>query len=417
MRRVYLHTFGCKANQYDTEVIRQALEKAGAAPVQTPALADSAVVNSCAVTHVSVAKLRGLVRRIGREYPGCSSILVIGCAATLDDGTIREMSGVTSVIGGTNPEVVLEALGLPMQHTDRVLRKFSRGSRAWLKIQEGCDEHCTYCATRFARGVSQSRLPEEVVYEAEQLAETHSEIVLTGVNIGSYGHDVGKIRCLSDLVVLLVERIPSVRFRLSSVESTQIDDALVDLMVSAPARLAPHIHAPFQSGSDRILKLMGRRWYAATDYSASIERVSSRVAALGLGADVIVGFPGETDNDFAATRSLVESLPFTYLHVFPYSPRPNTAALRLGPRVSPDVVRRRSKELRVIVAQKREWYLKARNGQECDVVLLDRAGGNFRGLTEDYLSVSATATETLHSRFGATLELRDGSLWVLTHVD
>ncbi len=417
MKRVYLHTFGCKANQYDTEVIRQALETAGATPVDTPALADSAVVNSCAVTHVSVAKMRGLVRRIGREHPGCSSILVIGCAATLDDGTIREMPGVTSVIGGTNPQVVLEALGLSTEQIDPVLRKFSRGSRAWLKIQDGCDEHCTYCATRFARGGGESRVPDEVAYEAEQLADAHSEIVLTGVNIGSYGHDVGGIRSLSDLVVLLVERIPSVRFRLSSVESTQIDDTLVELMVSDPARLAPHIHAPFQSGSDRILKLMGRRWYAATDYCAGIARLSSRVPALGLGADVIVGFPGETEEDFSATRSLVESLPFTYLHVFPYSPRPNTAALRMGPRVTPDVVRCRSKELRAMVAQKRERYLNDRNGQDCDVVLLDRTGGHYRGITEDYLSVSAAAAETLPSRFNATLQLRDGSLWALPGVD
>ena len=409
--RVYLHTFGCKANQYDSEVLRQALETAGVFVVDDPASANAAIVNSCTVTHVSEAKMRGLVRRISRENPTLTSVFVIGCAATLDDGTIRSIPGVTSVIGGTDPHKVLEAMGLSVSGVDSILRSFERGSRAWLKIQDGCDEHCTYCATRVARGSSASRAEEEIMREAKVLAEAHAELVLTGVHIGSYGQDLRYKPKLSDLVTNLINGIPDVRFRLSSVEATQIDERLMNLMATAPTRLAPHVHAPLQSGCDRILRLMGRTWYTVADYRQQLENLAERVTTLGLGADVIVGFPGETDEDFAATKSLIEALPFTYLHVFPYSPRPVAPSVKLGPAAEPGVVKQRSSELRILADTKQAAYRAARNDCDGDVVLLRRAGGRFEGLTEDYLSVVAPTDATLPARFEATLRHRDGTLW------
>jgi threonylcarbamoyladenosine tRNA methylthiotransferase MtaB len=402
MTRVYLHTFGCKANQYDTETVRQALESVGASVVTDPADADAAVVNSCTVTHVGESKMRGLVRRLARRNDGVRTV-VMGCAAALDDGTIAGLPNVSGVVAGTEPARVLEALGLPADGVDPVLRSFGRGSRAWVKVQDGCDEHCTFCATTLARGANVSRRPEEIVEEATALAESHEELVLTGVHIGTYGRDRADRLTLAALLERLVSAVPQVRFRLSSVEATELDDRLAELMLGAPDRLAPHLHAPLQSGSDRVLKRMGRHWYTAARYRERIARLAARQPVLGLGADVMVGFPGETDADHAATLSLVESLPFTYLHVFPYSERPGAAAQRLGRVVDSGVAADRSAELRAIAAEKGAAYRARQHGRDADVVLLRRSGGWFEGLTEDYLTVYMPADRALPGRFGAAL--------------
>jgi threonylcarbamoyladenosine tRNA methylthiotransferase MtaB len=408
--RVYLHTFGCKANQYDTETVRQALESVGASVVPDPADADAAVVNSCTVTHVGESKMRGLVRRLARRNDRVRTV-VMGCAAALDDGTIAGLPNVSGVVAGTDPARVLEALGLPADGVDPVLRSFGRGSRAWVKVQDGCDEHCTFCATTLARGGNVSRWPEEIVEEASALAESHEELVLTGVHIGTYGRDRADRLTLAALLERLVSAVPRVRFRLSSVEATELDDRLAELMLGAPDRLAPHLHAPLQSGSDRVLKCMGRHWYTAARYRERIARLAARQPVLGLGADVMVGFPGETDADHAATLSLVESLPFTYLHVFPYSERPGAAAQRLGTAVEPGVAAGRSAELRAIAAEKGAAYRARQHGRDADVVLLRRSGGWFEGLTEDYLTVHMPADRALPGRFGAALHgAADGAL-------
>ncbi len=403
MTRVYLHTFGCKANQYDTEVVRQALERAGATVVDDVARADAAVVNSCTVTHTGEAKMRGLVRRLARRRPGVRTV-VMGCAAAVDEGTIARLPRVAGVVAGTDPAGVLTALGLEPGPVDRILRRFARGTRAWLKVQDGCDEHCTFCATVLARGRNRSRPVAEVLAEARRLAEGVEEIVLTGIHIGSYGGDFARPESLGTLLERLVHAVPRVRFRLSSVEATELEQRLARLMADQPDRLAPHLHAPLQSGSDRVLRRMGRHWYTAADYRQRIEVLAGCVPVLGLGADIIVGFPGESEADYRATRALVAALPFTYLHVFPYSERPGAAAGRLGAPVEAARVRGRSAELRALVADKARRHATARNRGQADVVLLDRRGGRYEGLTEDFLTVSVpTDRERPPARFVATL--------------
>ena len=382
--RVFLHTFGCKANQYDSEAVRQRLEDAGCAVVDAPEGADAAVVNSCTVTHVGEAKMRALVRRLARRNPEIRTV-VMGCAAALDDGRIAALPNVTSVVAGPDGAAVARALGVA-PGVESALRRFASGSRAWLKIQDGCDEHCTFCATVLARGQGRSREPEALVAEAARLAAEHAEIVLTGVHIGTYGGDLDGHWTLSALVALLVERVPDVRFRLSSVEATEVDAALVELMASAPGRLAPHLHAPLQSGSDAVLKRMGRHWYNAGSYRRAVERLAERVAPLGLGADVIVGFPGEREADHSATLRLIEELPFTYLHVFPYSEREGTAAVRLGAPAEAAAARRRGAELRELAAAKEAAHRARRSGQAADLVLESRRGGRREAVTEDYLA-------------------------------
>ncbi|MBI2401702.1 MAG: MiaB/RimO family radical SAM methylthiotransferase [Gemmatimonadetes bacterium] len=409
MMRVYLHTFGCKANQYDTEAVRQALEASGATSVGDPALADAAIVNSCTVTHVAEAKMRGLVRRLARQRPALRTV-VMGCAAALDDGAIARLPGVEAVVGGAEPSRVLAALGLSAPNAGELLRSFARGSRAWLKIQDGCDEHCTFCATTLARGANRSRPVDDLVAEAGLLAEQHEEIVLTGVHIGSYGRDGDGGMTLGRLVEELVRQVPRVRFRLSSVEATEVDPSLAELMIGEPLRLAPHLHAPLQSGSDRLLKRMGRHWYTARAYRDRIEWLAERLPRLGLGADVIVGFPGETARDHAATMELVSALPFTYLHVFPYSERPGASARRLGRPVDPPVAAARSAELRDLAASHRQRYQASRDGGPADVVLMARQAARFQGLTEDYLTVYLPADRARPPRLPATLRRRGGVL-------
>ena len=386
---VLLHTFGCKANQYDTEVVRQRLEAAGCTVVADAADADAAVVNSCTVTHVGEAKMRGLVRRLARANPALRTV-VMGCAAALDDGRIAALPGVTAVVGGADPGAVASALGIEAADAGP-LAGFAGSARAWLKIQDGCDEHCTFCATTLARGDSRSRDPEAIVAEATLLARGHAEIVLTGVHIGTYGRDRGTATTLSALVELLVTRVPGVRFRLSSVEATEVDERLERLMAEAPDRLAPHLHAPLQSGSDRVLKRMGRHWYTAADYRRRIERLADRVRPFGLGADVIVGFPGESDADHRATLALVDALPYTYLHVFPYSPRAGTAAPRLGPAPQPAVVKERGAELRAAADRKARAHRAARSGADADLVLEGRSAQWRDAITEHYLPVRVPA--------------------------
>lgn len=385
--RVYLRTFGCRANHYDTEAVREMVEAAGHSVVPRVADADIAVFNSCAVTSEAEAELRKVVRRSARERPALRSV-VMGCASALDASRpaslrMAALPSVENVVAGADLEAVAGAIGVEKGLLElRTSRQF--GTRALLRIQDGCDEHCTFCATTLARGANRSRSTGELVREARVLAEHHPEIVITGIHIGAYGTDIGS--SLGLLMERLVTDVPSTRFRLSSIEATELDDRLIDLFIAAPDRLAPHLHAPLQSGSDRVLRRMGRHWYSRASYAAAIDRLAVRMPILGLGADVIAGFPGETVADHDATLALIGELPFTYLHVFPYSPRPGTAAGRLGDDVTPATVTARAAALREAARRKHVGYVAARAGGLADVIVSGGAAQR-RGMTGDYLDV------------------------------
>lgn len=401
MTRVYLRTYGCRANHYDTEVVRALVEGAGATVVAAPGDADVAVFNSCAVTADAVAQLRKGVRRAARARPGLRTV-VMGCAAAVDRGEIRALPSVEHVVPGGDAPEVAAALGLPSAPA-AAARTAQSTARAVLRIQDGCDEHCTFCITTVARGANRSRSPSELVAEAAALAERHPEIVLTGIHIGSYGLDAGS--SLGALVSRLVREVPGVRIRLSSLEATEVDDELRELLAGDPGRVAPYLHAPLQSGSDAVLRRMGRHWYTASSYAAAVERVVGGRAVFGLGADLIAGFPGETERDHEATLALVERLPFTSLHVFPFSLRPGTPAERLPGRVGEPTVARRAAELRAAGARKAAAYRAARAGGEADVIVIS-SGGAPEGLTEDYLTVIlADSTLPRRSRVRARLAL------------
>lgn len=410
--RVAYRTFGCKANQYDTGRMRQELEARGGNTVESHEDADVCVINTCTVTNQADAQARGWIRRLNREKPGIR-IVVAGCSAALRPDDYAAMEGVEGVVGGHDPVQV--ALALPRRappapstgdpagesplvqlgvrtSLDRfdvepvaaeILTRREGATRGWLKIQDGCDRRCAFCATRLARGRSRSRPVEEVVAEALLLARSHPELVLTGIHIGHYGVDLDPRTSLSRLLARLLEAVPDVRFRLGSVEATEIDDLLLDLLETSGGRVAPHLHMPLQSGADPVLRRM-RRWHTREMYRKRALEIAGRMPVLGLGADIITGFPGETEDDHRDTFALVDELPFTYLHVFPFSPRDGTVAADLPDPVPQRIAGERSRELRERVHEKGLAYRTRRIGEEADVV---REGDGLRGLTGDYLRV------------------------------
>ncbi len=398
--RVFLHTFGCRANQYDTEAVAAMVLAGGGTLVDSAGEADVAVFNSCTVTREAEADLRQQVRRAARTAPQLRTI-VMGCAAARSATELRQLPSVTDVVPGADLSAIGVALGLPAPVGIRAAAA-QRGTRGLLRIQDGCDEHCTFCATTMARGMNRSRPLQELVDEAVALATHHPEIVLTGIHIGTYGADIGST--LGALTATLVQQVPNVRFRLSSVEATEVDAQLAELLTTMPSAVAPYLHAPLQSGSDAVLRRMGRHWYTAREYADAVRALVARAAVFGLGADIIAGFPGETEADHRATCALVEELPFTSLHVFPYSPRPDTAALKLRGEVADDVRRARAAELRALGASKAAAHVARRIGGQADVIVIGHEDGHREGLTEDYLAVDlASPAAARGARFSAVL--------------
>lgn len=380
--KILLRTFGCRANRYDSEQVRAMLARSGAELTDDPAEADVAIFNSCAVTTAAEAELRHAVRATARVAPAVRT-LVTGCAASRSREALAALPGVSDVIPGADLEAVARALALPPSVALATAGEQS-GARAVLRVQDGCDEHCTFCATTLARGAHRSRTADELVREARTLAERHGEIVLTGMHVGSWGKESGQ--SLGALVARLVRDVPSARFRLASVEATEVDDELRELLRDGGDRVCPYLHAPLQSGSDAVLRRMGRHWYTAATYAREVRRLVDGREAFGLGADLVTGFPGETDADHALTVSLVRELPFTHLHVFPYSPRPGTAALRLPAPVPTPIARARAAELRALGDEKAAAYRARRIGRTATVAVISGATPR-EGLTEDYLPV------------------------------
>jgi threonylcarbamoyladenosine tRNA methylthiotransferase MtaB len=403
--KVYLRTYGCRANQYDTEAVRAMLTEAGVEIATSAESADVAIFNSCTVTAEAEADLRAGVRAAARENARVRSI-VIGCAAGVPDRNealtpLATLPGVDAVLPGADLLALSSALGIDAPANRPVTQS---GARALLRVQDGCDEHCTFCATTISRGANRSRAIDDIIGEATQLSATHPEIVITGIHIGTYGRDIGS--SLGELVSELIGATPAVRFRLSSVEATEVDERLGFLLRDDPLRLAPHLHAPLQSGSDSVLRRMGRNWYSAREYERAVADLTAGARSFGLSADVIAGFPGETEDDHSATLDLIERLPFTSLHVFPYSARPGTAATRLSGQVNGAVARGRAAELRALAKAKADAYAASRVGEQCDVVVTERG----KGLTEDYLSVSISDPALpRRARFRGTLA-SDGGL-------
>jgi threonylcarbamoyladenosine tRNA methylthiotransferase MtaB len=446
---VALMTVGCKLNQYESEGIAERLEEAGFRVVPFTSSAHVYVVNTCTVTSRSDYKSRQMLRRAARGNPD-ALIVACGCYAQRDPAALDTMPEVDLVVGNEEktrlPGLVTSrlaekivddaALGvgrgslavgpslsskespatqLPSWNDEERFRFFDitgfRGyTRAFVKIQDGCDRRCSYCAVPDARGPARSRPPAEVVRQAEVLAEHgYREIVLTGVHIGAYAAGGSG---LSDLLEALTGVDGLDRLRLGSLEPTELTPRVAATVVNSP-KIMNHLHVPLQSGSDRVLRGMGRP-YTAAQYRDAVKRVTSADARCGLGADVMVGFPGETDEDFADTFSLIESLPFTYLHVFTFSPRRGTSAASLPGRVPGEEARRRSRALRELGKRKSLTFRRSLEGVVLDVLIEGRAKlprGRVGGLASNYVRVEMPGDEDLSNRIaGVRIREADGQI-------
>jgi threonylcarbamoyladenosine tRNA methylthiotransferase MtaB len=406
-------TLGCRLNQVDSQVLAARLEARGYRTVPFESAADVVVVNTCAVTARAEASDRQTIRRAARAHPG-ARVVVTGCWAQTNPGGVAAVRGVDAVVGNADKERMPEVVGAVLAATrgaPRVVvgeieaaplttppapRAASR-ARAFVKVQEGCAHRCAFCIVPLARGVSRSLPPDAVLEHARRLvALGQREIVLTGVDLGHYGADLTPRTTLAALVRELVGLRGLRWLRLSSVLPAYFTPELIEVIAGSPV-VAPQLHIPLQSGSDRILRRM-RRPYTVAMYRALVERLGAAVPNLGLGADVIVGFPGETEDDFAATRALVEALPFSYLHVFGYSDRAGTEAATLAARVDAGTIGRRSAALRVLGEAKAAAFRQAMVGTTQDVLVLetrDRATGALVGLTGNYVEVLFEGADSL----------------------
>jgi threonylcarbamoyladenosine tRNA methylthiotransferase MtaB len=407
--RASLHTIGCRLNQAETALLADRLKRDGYHLVEFGQPTDLLILNTCSVTEQAEAECRYFVRRTLRSSPH-AFIAVTGCYAQTGAEALRRIPGIDLIVGTqykmSLPDYLPEPPALRKQPVPQLLhtRTIDREDfvlsgtgdadsvRANLKIQDGCSFMCSFCIIPFARGHERSRRCEDVKREAGELvARGHKELILTGVNIGRYacgGHS------LLDLIKSL-ERIEGlVRIRISSIEPTTIPDELLDYMAASP-KLCRYLHIPLQSGNDRILKTMNRR-YLARDYAAVIERAARRIPDIGLGTDVMVGFPGEGEEEFANTLALTAGLPFSYLHVFSYSERPGTAATRLSHPVRPDLIKARRIALAELSRAKRLAFYQARIGRKLSVLFENRdAGGLWTGLTGNFIRVGVSTQQDL----------------------
>jgi threonylcarbamoyladenosine tRNA methylthiotransferase MtaB len=411
--RFYVQNFGCRATQADGAALEAALRSRGLAPASSRSEADLVVVNTCTVTAAADEDARQAIRRAHRENPG-ARILVTGCYAQRAPGELADLPGVAWVVGNSHkieiPNLVQIApvLGALLPFHGQIyvgdIAAQSRflsapvedsahdRTRPNLKIQDGCNSRCSFCIIPSVRGRSRSAPAQQVVAQVRALSERYREVVLSGINLGRWGRDLAGRPRLAGLLRRLLAETPIDRLRLSSVEPLDWSDELLELMAAEP-RLARHVHAPLQSGSDRILRLMYRR-YRARHYAARLRKAHELMPDAAFGADVMVGFPGETEEDFQATRRLVEDLPFAYLHVFTYSARPGTAAAVFADPVPPPVKRERNRVLRELAARKGTRFRESLVGRSLSVVTLDESDSQGTvGLSYNYVRVAIVGAQ------------------------
>ena len=425
--RVGLTTLGCKVNQYDTATIADRLSAAGHRLVPFTDTADVYIVNSCTVTNQADAESRQLARRAKRQNPS-ARVIMTGCYAQVAPQSVAHLPEVNYVVGINRPDDILRAVTAELQKPIAVgnLRRatqidtlgagtFQGQTRAFLKIQEGCDLFCTFCIVPMSRGKSRSVSPRTVLEQLDRLAEQgFQEVVLTGVHLGGYGADLDPPIDLSWLVAAIEERRPVLRVRLSSLDPHEFSPALIRLLAQAQT-VCPHLHIPLQSGDDRVLARMRRRYDRALagDVLAHL-RASLPQAALG--TDLIVGFPGEGETEFAQGYRFLKDSPFTYFHVFPYSARSGTTAAKFTNPVPKPAIARRARQVRKLGERKKAAFTARFVGHTLPVLFehsRDKTTGLLKGYSRNYLRVFAAGGDEHMNREVAVRLSRvsGGSVW------
>jgi threonylcarbamoyladenosine tRNA methylthiotransferase MtaB len=426
-KTVAFRTIGCKLNQCETAQMQETLLAEGYRLVDWDGAADIRVVNTCTVTAKSDRTCRHEIRLAKRLDPECA-VVVTGCYAQIDPDAVAAIPGVDLVLGNLDKLRLAEHLAATTgaaaktraggvlagptlsispypEHSEfegEFFTHFYGYTRAFLKVQTGCDSHCAYCIIPSARGPARSMPKADVLREVELLAERgFREIVLTGINLGSWGCDTGEGSAADLLQALLAGgRFAVGRYRLSSIEPLEVDEALMDVVAHAGDTVARHFHLPLQSGSDSVLCRMNRP-YTGGDYLAVVDELARRFPDAAIGADVIAGFPGESDAEFEQTLAFIEHAPLTYLHVFSYSDRPGTRASRMKPKVPPETIHERSLRLRALGERKNAAFRATLRGTEQRVLILRErdAAGRLVGITGNYVEVLLNGEDDLMNRF------------------
>jgi threonylcarbamoyladenosine tRNA methylthiotransferase MtaB len=410
VERFFLKNFGCRASQADGAAIEAGLAAKGLS-TSDASDADLIILNTCTVTSTADDEVRQVIRRMHREHPD-ARILVTGCYAQRAPQELAALDGVSLVVGNSHKTRIPDLASEPYHGQIEVGDIFAQHdflsapvedatgerTRPNLKIQDGCNNRCSFCIIPYVRGRSRSAPAEQVIAQVRHLAEKYREVVLSGINLGRWGRDFpGRVR-LADLIHRLLEETPVERLRLSSVEPMDFSDELLQLMADSP-RIAKHVHAPLQSGSDTVLRRMHRK-YRPRHYADRILKARALMPHCAVGADVMTGFPGETDEEFEQSRAFIESLPFTYLHVFTYSERPGTPAADRE-QVPQATRKQRTHVLRDLAARKNLEFRQSMHGRTLSAVTLDHGA-----LSENFLKVKLAS----HQEANRMIDVKIGGL-------
>ena len=401
MPTFFVQNFGCRATQADGAALESLLAAKGLESADARAAADLVILNTCTVTSSADDDVRQTVRRVHRENPQ-ARILVTGCYAQRAPEELAALPGVEWVVGNSHKTQIADIVSSEPYHGNiHVGDIFAQHdflsapvedaagdrTRPNLKIQDGCNNRCSFCIIPFVRGRSRSASAAQVIEQVRALSRKYREVVLSGINLGRWGREPGSQLRLADLLRLLLSETEIERLRLSSVEPMDFSDDLVGLMATSP-RIAKHVHAPLQSGSDRVLRRMHRK-YRPRHYADRILKARAAMPDAAIGADVMVGFPGETDAEFEESRAFIASLPFTYLHVFTYSERPGTPAAESPGQVPIPVRKHRNRILRELAADKNLAFRRRMLGRTLSVVTLHEPN---QALSDNYLKVELSRT-------------------------
>ena len=410
MKKVAFYTLGCKVNQYETEAMLELFEKEGYEKAETEDYADVYVINTCTVTHMSDRKSRQYIRRMKKKNPD-AIIAVVGCYSQVSPEEILSIDEVNLVMGTNDRKKIVEEVkkidaSRKVSTVDDIMKvkafeeieinKTNGKTRAFMKIQDGCDRYCSYCIIPYARGRVRSRDLESIVKEVENLASNgYKEVVLTGIHVASYGKDIKD----SDIKLLdVIKQINDIegieRIRLSSVEPILFTDEFVEA-VSTMDKVCPHYHLSLQSGCDETLKRMKRR-YTTEEYKAIVDRLRAAIPNVSITTDVIVGFPGETNEEFDKTYEFLKDIELTHMHIFKYSPRKGTPAATMENQVDPSTKHDRSEKLLQLNEENFNKFGQKMLDKEFNVLFEQKFGDNkYEGLTENYVKVIVESDKDL----------------------
>ncbi|WP_018247797.1 tRNA (N(6)-L-threonylcarbamoyladenosine(37)-C(2))-methylthiotransferase MtaB [Orenia marismortui] len=411
MKRVAFYTLGCKVNQYDTEAMMKEFEESGYEIVDFEELADIYIINTCTVTHQGASKSRKITRRAKRRAPD-SLVAVVGCYPQVEAEEVMAMTEVDLVVGTKGRSKIVSFVEQAMKSNSPIncvqtmsedddfenisIEESKQRTRASIKIQEGCDQFCSYCIIPYARGSLRSRELDDVKKEVIRVAEHgFEEIVLTGIHLGQYGKDKEGLNLVKLIKsILAIEGIK--RIRLSSIEGTEVSDELIDLIAESK-KLCRHLHLPLQSGSDKILEVMNRP-YNIQEFNNMVNKIKNKIPEIAITTDVIVGFPGESEEDFNDTYEVIEELEFSDLHIFKYSKREGTPAAEFSNQIHSKIKKERSNKLNELSDWLSKQYQQKFIGEKLSVLLeehRDNRTGMLTGLTDNYLRVFVDANDDL----------------------